>query len=391
MSFGDNSRMSTVHYILSRLALLQIPDLQRGHESLAPEVHLQSLCGPRIYILIMTKYTSPTKKARICRDRDAGMADADIAKKHGLHRTTVKRIYERYAQSEAFHHVTKKPGRRRLFTTHDARFSIRALAAGKAHDVADLQRQYFPSINAQTICVRLRQCGLKAYVRRKRPLLTTPHKEKRLAWAKAHADWTVDDWKAVIFSDESKFTLFGTDGREWCWRAPGQAFDKRFVKKSIKHGGGNVMVWGCLTAQGPGRICRIEGMMNAQLYTQILNDEFLGTLRDLGINKKDIYFQQDNDPKHTSRLATDWFNKKRVDKLEWPPNSPDMNIIEHAWEYLERRVRSRTPLPRKLGDLWEALVEEWGNIEDDYITKLYESMPDRIQALLEAKGAHTRC
>jgi hypothetical protein len=67
-----------------------------------------------------------------------------------------------------------------------------------------------------------------------------------------------------------------------------------------------------------------------------------------------------------------------------------MNIIEHAWEYLERRVHSRTPLPRKLGDLWEALVE-WGNIEDDYyITKLYESMPDRIQALLEAKGAHTR-
>jgi hypothetical protein len=131
-------------------------------------------------------------------------------------------------------------------------------------------------------------------------------------------------------------------------------------------------------------------MMNAQLYTQILNDEFLGTLRDLGINKKDIYFQQDNDPKHTSRLATDWFNKKRVDKLDWPPNSPDMNIIEHAWEYLERRVRSRTPLPRKLGGLWEALVEEWGNIEDDYITKLYESMPDRVQALLEAKGAHTR-
>jgi len=131
-------------------------------------------------------------------------------------------------------------------------------------------------------------------------------------------------------------------------------------------------------------------MMNAELYTQILNDEFLGTLRDLGINKKYIYFQQDNDPKHTSRLATDWFNKKRVDKLKWPPNSPNMNIIEHAWEYLERRVHSCTPLPRKLGDLWEALVE-WGNIEDDYyITKLYESMPDHIQALLEAKGAHTR-
>ncbi|KAF8833485.1 hypothetical protein BDN67DRAFT_858959, partial [Paxillus ammoniavirescens] len=69
--------------------------------------------------------------------------------------------------------------------------------------------------------------------------------------------------------------------------------------------------------------------MNAQFYTQILDDEFLGTLCDLEINKKDIYFQQDNDPKHTLHLSTVWFNKKRVDKLKWPPNSPNMNIIEH--------------------------------------------------------------
>ena len=338
----------------------------------------------------MTKYTSPTKKARICRDQDAGMGNAKVARKYGLHRTTVMRIHERYAQSEDFHHVTQKPGCKRLFTAHDTCVATCALAAGKAHDVADLQRKFFPSINAQTIHIRLQQCGLKAYVCAKRPLLMAAHKEKRLAWVKAHADWTIDNRKAVIFSDESKFTLFGTDGCEWCWRAPGQAFDERFVKKSIKHGGGSVMVWGCITAQGPGRVCRIEGIMNAQFYTQILDDEFLGTLCDLGINKKDVYFQQDNDPKHTSRLATDWFNKKKVDKLEWPPNSPNMNIIEHAWEYLERRVHSRTPLPRNLGELWEALVEEWGNIEDDYITKLYESMPDRVQALLEAKGAHTR-
>jgi hypothetical protein len=67
-----------------------------------------------------------------------------------------------------------------------------------------------------------------------------------------------------------------------------------------------------------------------------------------------------------------------------------MNIIEHAWDYLDRRVHSRSPLPKNLGELWDALVEEWGRIDDDYITKLYESMPRRVQALLEAKGGHTR-
>ena len=120
------------------------------------------------------------------------------------------------------------------------------------------------------------------------------------------------------------------------------------------------------------------------LYVQILDDELLGTLGDLGIKKKDIYFQQDNDPKHTSKLASEWFKNKRLDKLDWLPQSPDMNIIEHVWNYLERRVSSRTHLPSNVTELWEALVEEWQCIEDDYIAKLYDSMPERIQALLEA-------
>jgi hypothetical protein len=50
------------------------------------------------------------------------------------------------------------------------------------------------------------------------------------------------------------------------------------------------MVWGCITAKGLGRIVHIEGVMDAMLYTQILNEDIMGTLKALGINKKDIYF-----------------------------------------------------------------------------------------------------
>ena len=130
--------------------------------------------------------------------------------------------------------------------------------------------------------------------------------------------------------------------------------------------------------------------MNAVLYSEILDDEFLGTLHDLEINKKDIYFQQDSDPKHTSNLATNWFQKKKVDKLEWPLNSPDMSIIKNLWDYLDRKIRLQSPLPTNPHQMWAALVEEWGNIENDYIEKLYESMPQRVAALLEAKGGHTK-
>jgi transposase len=338
----------------------------------------------------MPGYTTPTTKARICRDKAAGLHEAEIAEKFGLHRTTVVRIVKKYAKSEAYYDVKPKSGRPRKFKANDVRMAVRALARTDAHDVADLQRKYFPDINAQTIRTRLQACGLRAYVRRTKPFLTEAHKQKRLEWAEAHADWSADDWKAVVFSDESKFNIFGSDGRSWCWRRQGEEFDERYTKKVVKHGGGHVMVWGCITAEGLGRISRIDGNMDATLYVEILNDDFLGTLSDLAINKTSIYFQQDNDPKHTSNLAKEWFQKKKVDKLDWPANSPDMSIIEHVWDYLDRRVRTRTSLPRNRTELWDALVEEWGNVEEDYITRLYESMPRRVQALLDAKGGHTK-
>ena len=60
--------------------------------------------------------------------------------------------------------------------------------------------------------------------------------------------------------------LFKSDGHQYCWMKPGQALDPRFTKKTIKHGGGNVMVWGCITGEGMGRLHQIEGIMNGPGY-----------------------------------------------------------------------------------------------------------------------------
>ena len=132
----------------------------------------------------------------------------------------------------------------------------------------------------------------------------------------------------------------------------------------------------------------ISWSVDGPLYIEILNDDLLGNLKDLGINKKDIYFQQDNDPKHTSCIAKDWFLKK-VDVLSWPANSPDMNIIEHAWDYLDCRVCTRTTLHCNHDELWEALLEEWAGIKQKYIDKLFESTPQCVAALVEMKGGYT--
>ena len=78
------------------------------------------------------------------------------------------------------------------------------------------------------------------------------------------------------------------------------------------------MVWGCVTAKGLGRIVKIDGNMDGTLYTEILKDDVLGTLKDLSIKKKEVYFQQDNDPKHTSKVAQDWFKKNKLNGTKQP-------------------------------------------------------------------------
>lgn len=153
------------------------------------------------------------------------------------------------------------------------------------------------------------------------------------------------------------------------------------------------MVWGCVTGRGMGRIHRIEGIMCGPDYVEILDKQYLSTLKDLKLRrsgKEGVIFQQDNDPKHRSKVAKNWFWTKNVKRLSWPPSSPDMNIIEHVWDQLDALVRTRNPLPRNKDELWQAIQEEWANFPRTALNTLFESMPRRVAALLKARGGHTK-
>ena len=118
------------------------------------------------------------------------------------------------------------------------------------------------------------------------------------------------------------------------------------------------MMWGCMSAKGIGYATRIDGRMDSQLYVEILEDEFLKTLEHYDFDKDDIIFQQDNDPKHTSRLAQSWFNNHGIKLLQWPAQSPDLNPIEHLWAHLKRQISSYQDHPRSIHELWERVEKE---------------------------------
>ncbi|GFX93000.1 transposable element Tc1 transposase [Trichonephila clavipes] len=157
------------------------------------------------------------------------------------------------------------------------------------------------SVSAETIRKVLKKAGYNDRVARKKPLIGKRNRVKRLKFAKEHVLKPQQFWNEVIFSDESKFNIFDSDSHRMVWRKPNTSHHPKHTIPTVKHGGGSVMVWGCMTALGVGNLVFIDGIMHKTAYLNILQN----TLKEsadinwdtLGSN---FTFQQDNDPKHTA-------------------------------------------------------------------------------------------
>jgi len=180
-----------------------------------------------------------------------------------------------------------------------------------------------------------------------------------LEWCKRHQEWTDEQWNKVIWSDESRFTLFQSDGRTRVWRFPKEKYDVNCVVPTVKHGGGGVMVWGCFTWDSLGPLVRVEGIINSQRYIDILNAHLIPFME--GLEGK-IEFQQDNASVHKSKLTMAFFEDSDINLMQWPGQSPDLNPIEHLWDELERHIRQPTS-EKKLAEI---LQEEWKKSQTPY-------------------------
>ena len=194
-----------------------------------------------------------------------------------------------------------------LIAPTDICHSIQLIGTGKAENAVQVTRTLQDvknqSISPQTICCHLKKAGMKAVVKKKCPLLTKCHRQARMDFALSHRDWTIEDWKQVIWSDETKINCIGSDGKKWAWKKAGEELSNRLVEGTVKFGRGSLMMWGCMTWDSVGMACKMDGKMDTDLYIQILEDELQQTLEYYGKTPNDIIFQQDNDPKHTSRRA----------------------------------------------------------------------------------------
>ena len=280
----------------------------------------------------------------------------------------------------------QRKGRPRKTTTREDKLIIRMsksnprLNSVQIH--ADINTNHGLRVSSRTVQRRLCSAGLNGRRPVKKPLISLKNKQHRLEWAKERVGWTAEQWRKVLWSDESKFNLFGNDGIQYVRRPVGTRYDVQYQLPTVKHGGGSVMVWGAFHAGKIGPLYRIHGKMDRFVFKNILKNVLVPFIKQ-GM-PRGWMFQQDNAPKDTAGICKDFIATKNIRLLEWPSQSPDLNPVEHLWEELARRCR--VIHATNADEKFLLLQQKWSEIPIETLENLVDSMPRRCEAVIKVKG-----
>jgi transposase len=335
------------------------------------------------------KQLTPEQRQIIVTLSAEGYSQRQIEAKTGVAKSTVQGVLKRYRETGT---VRDKPGRgpKRKTSARQDRHVTRQIRRDRhlsAEAVAGDSRSLVGvEVSASTVRRRMREQSYGGCIARRKPRLRAKHIKERLQFAKAHINEPMEFWRKVIWSDESRFTLFGSDGRPIVWRQPHEEFNMECVQPVVRHGGGSVMVWACFSAGGVGELSFIDGTLNSAGYRGILERHLHRSATVMGLGDG-FTLQQDNSSSHWAPIVCDYFQRNDIRVLEWPSNSPDLNPIENLWSILGREVAKKRASTEE--ELKQHLQDAWNALDRGVLDNLVASIPARLAEVIKNKGGYS--
>lgn len=319
------------------------------------------------------------EKGQISALKNEGLSNREIARR-------IKRsanVVDNFIKNKENYGIKKSPGRPRALSVRQERAILR-VASNSMLSASAIAKEAGVQTNVRNVQRLLKASGTISRRKLKRkPPLTLQHINARLQFAQKYMSWS-KEWQSVIFSDEKKFNLDGPDGYSYYYH------DLRKEEKilSRRHtGGGSVMVWAAIGYMKKTDIQFLTKPVTAQSYVNILNN--IISKHGKSMAGRDFIFQHDNAPVHTSRVVSSWFKEHNIKVLDWPPRSPDLNIIENVWGRLAKKVYENSRQFSSVDDLKKAITDAWVQVPQNYIKELYNHIPNRIFETIRLNGKST--
>lgn len=398
-----------------------------------------------------------------------GKTSEDISHKTGLSVRQVNRIYARAINrgfdpnqeplviKDAFLEDSKRTGRPRQQTYNTIEATTQIVRASKhsrtmtCADIAGELSKLRIEVSRETVRRILKNAGFKKSKPTKKPGLTQAMKNRRYEWCKEHENWTLEDWKNVIWTDETSVLLNSRKGGYRVWRTSKERFDRTCVRPRWK-GFSEFMFWGSFSYDSKGPMfCwhpetpseRRQATIDLKEWNEALEEEFrldweaVTSIQRLGLRTRpgkkpvwrwnersgrlirkgkggidwyryhkhimlarlipfakecqkqrpDTLVQEDNAPAHAHWFQRRIYAAHEVQRMLWPGNSPDLNAIECAWGWLKRHT-TRKGRHIVRAEAIKAWERSWAEMPQSAVQGWIERIPHHVEQIIQLGGGN---
>lgn len=325
------------------------------------------------------KQLSEEEKGKIQAYHEEGLSNREISRR--LNRSSC--VIDNFLKLGSKYSQTKRPGRMPLVSDREKR-EIKRLAVKENYSANEIRAEMSLGIGTRRVQQIMKlDLNLTYGKRYGKPGLKPKHKTARLRFAEKYRFWD-EEWRSVVFSDEKKFNLDGPDGLDKYWSSKESP---AVMRQRRNFGGGSLMVWAGMNYRGTTPICFVSTKMDSDYYIRLLEEVLITFGEDVCV--PEFIFQQDNAAIHRSKKTLKFLEDRNIPLLDWPAISPDLNPIENLWGTLSTKVYQHGRQFHSVKDLKAAIQEEWRKIDAAHIHTLINSMPRRLEDVINNKGGHT--